>query len=299
MRQELEPSTIVRTSDFSGFAGLRVVIREKQDGSYGSGRRGTSFFLIGYRPGEERGRVTLRFQAQPAIGLLMTRASMALTRASVVIPAGQPFEADYVGAAGKMATFEIEPCFLAEVVRRAGIMAAKLERLPPARFLINERVDQLCSLLIRETEHQAPASSLYFEGLATALVIAVVSQTDVRLAEAGNLHVQHERIQKALAYIEANFRSKLTRSQMAAAAHLSDFHFSRLFRRLVGLSPEAYLLDCRLRYAQKLLVLHRPGSSIADVAAAAGFADQSHFGRQFRRVFGLSPHEFRQQREHK
>jgi AraC family transcriptional regulator len=293
MRQELEPSTIVQTSDFSGFAGLRVVIRQKQDATYGSGRCGTPFFLIGYRPGDERGPVTLRFQAQPAIELQMTRG------ASVIIPAGRPFEADYVGAAGKMATFEIEPCFLTEVVRRAGIMTPKLERLPPARFLINQRVDQLCSLLLRETERQAPLASAYFEGLATALVVAVVSQTDVRLPASGNLHVQNDRIQKALAYIEANFRAKLTRSQMAAAAHLSDFHFSRLFRRLVGLSPEAYLLDCRLRHAQKRLVLHGPGDSIADVAAEAGFADQSHFGRQFRRAFGLTPSQYARQQGHK
>ena len=294
MRQELEPSTIIRTSDFSGFAGLRVVIRQKKDGSYGSGRRGTSFFLIGYRPGEERGRVTLRFKTEPAAEIGMT-----LTRASVVIPAEQPFEANYAGAAGKVVTFEIEPRFLADVVRRAGIMPPKLERLPPARFLINQRVDQLCSFLMRETERQAPLASAYFEGLATALVVAVLSQTDVRLPEAGNLHVQHERIQKALAYIETHFRSKLTRSEMAAAAHLSDFHFSRLFRRLVGLSPEAYLLDCRLRYAQKLLVLLGPGGSIAEVAAEAGFADQSHFGRQFRRGFGLTPSQYLRQQEHK
>jgi AraC family transcriptional regulator len=102
-----------------------------------------------------------------------------------------------------------------------------------------------------------------------------------------------------LAYIETHFRSKLTRSEMAAAAYLSDFHFSRLFRRLVGLSPEAYLLDCRLRYAQKLLVLHGSGGSIAEVAAEAGFADQSHFGRQFRRGFGLTPSQYLRQQEHK
>jgi AraC family transcriptional regulator len=293
MRQELDPSHIVQTSDFNGFAGLRVVIRQKpKDGSYGSGSRGTSFFWIGYRPGEERGRTVFRFPAEPTREIRMTHVS-------AVVPPEQPFEVNYADAAGKVVTFEIQPRFLADVVRRAGIAPAKLERVPPARFLINQRVDQVCSLLMRETERQAPLASLYFEGLATALVIAVVSQTDVRLPEAGNLYVQNERIQKALAYIEANFRSKLTRAQMAAAAHLSDFHFSRLFRRLVGLSPEAYLLDCRLRYAQKRLVLHVPGSSIAEVAAEAGFADQSHFGRQFRRAFGLTPHEYRRQRAHK
>jgi AraC family transcriptional regulator len=293
MRQELYPSHIVQTSDFSGFGGLRVVIRQKpKEGSYGPGRRGSPFFWTGYRPGEERGRTPFRFQAESA-------AEVRMTRVSAVVPPEQPFELNYADAEGKVVTFEIEPRFLADVVRRAGIVPAKLERLPPARFLINQRVDQLCSLLMRETERQAPLGSLYFEGLATALVVAVVSQTDVRLPDAGNLYVQNERIQKALAYINANFRSKLTRAQMAAAAHLSDFHFSRLFRRLVGLSPEAYLLDCRLRYAQKRLVLYGPGGSIGEVAADAGFADQSHFGRQFRRAFGLTPSAFLRQQRHK
>jgi AraC-like DNA-binding protein len=67
--------------------------------------------------------------------------------------------------------------------------------------------------------------------------------------------VRDERIKKATVYIEEHFRSKLTRSQMAAAANLSTFYFSRLFRRHVGLSPEAYVLNCRLRYAAKLLAL--------------------------------------------
>jgi AraC-like DNA-binding protein len=237
--------------------------------------------------GEERGRTVFRFSAEPTREIRMTHVS-------AVVPPERPFELDYKDADGKVVTFEIQPRFLVDVVRRADIVPLKLERWPFPRFLVNQRVDQLCSLLTRETEDQTHLGSLYFEGLATSLVIAVVSQTDARLPEAGNLYVQNERIQKAVAYIEANFRSKLTRSQMAAAAHLSDFHFSRLFSRLVGLSPEAYLLDCRLRYAQKLLALGGSECSLAEVAADAGFFDQSHFSRQFRRVFGETPHEYRQ-----
>jgi hypothetical protein len=87
-------------------------------------------------------------------------------------------------------------------------------------------VDYLCFLLAQQTNNGAKLGKLYFESLATALVIAIVSQTDSRMAEAGNIYVQNERVQQALAYIESNIRSKLTLPEIAAAAQLSVSHFS-------------------------------------------------------------------------
>jgi hypothetical protein len=59
-------------------------------------------------------------------------------------------------------------------------------------------------------------------------------------------------------------------------------------RPRVAMSPRAYRIQHRLNAARRLL--HH--ETITDVAAALGFADQSHFGRQFRRAFGLTPGEF-------
>jgi AraC-like DNA-binding protein len=289
MRQELDPSTIVRTSDFTGFLGLRVIIREKpKEGSFSSGNRGISYFSIGYRPGPERGRTTFRFRGKKF-------AETRMTRVSAVIPPEQPFDVDYSNAAGRIATFEIEPRFLTEVAKRAAISSIKLMQLPPAGFLINQRVDYLCSLLMRETERGESMAPFYFESLAAALVVAVLSQTDARHPHAGNLYVQNERIQKAVAFIEANFRSKLTRAQIAAAAHLSENHLSGLFHSIVGLTAQEYILQCRLRFAENLLLLHGQPCSISEVAAEAGFSDQAHFSRHFRRFFGRTPQDYRHQ----
>jgi AraC-like DNA-binding protein len=289
MRQELDPSTSVRTSDFTGFLGLRVIIREKPKvESYSSGNRGTSYFLIGYRPGPERGSTIVRFRGKK---LAETR----MTRVSAVIPPEQPFDVNYSDAEGRIATFEIEPRFLTEVVRRAGISSIKLMQLPPPRFLINQRVDYLCSLLMRETERRESMAPFYFESLAAALVVAVLSQTDARHPNPRNLYVQNERIQKAIAFIEANFPSKLTRAQIAAAAHLSENHLSGLFHSIVGLTAQEYILQCRLRFAENLLLLHGQPCSISEVAAEAGFSDQAHFSRHFRRYFGRTPQDYRHQ----
>lgn len=132
----------------------------------------------------------------------------------------------------------------------------------------------------------------YFELLAKALIIAVTSQTDVRLPDAGNLYVQHERVQRAVSYLESNFQSKLTIQDLARISNLSPFHFSRLFTRFVGLSPHEYILSCRLQYSARLLRAH-PEYSIGDVALTSGFSDQSHFTRSFCHAFSKTPRAYR------
>jgi AraC family transcriptional regulator len=101
------------------------------------------------------------------------------------------------------------------------------------------------------------------------------------------------RIRRAVALVEANFAAKLSRQEMARAAGLSVSHFSKLFALCIGASPHQYLVRCRLRHAKKLLLTPEESLSLVDVAAEAGFADQAHFSRHFRRVYGVSPLVFR------
>src|SRR5262249_23550283 len=73
---------------------------------------------------------------------------------------------------------------------------------------------------------------------------------------------------------------------LAAIAGRSRFHFSRVFSRSVGLSPHRYIVHLRLRHAVELV--RRGHSSLAEIAAGTGFADQSHLARWVRRVHGVS-----------
>jgi AraC family transcriptional regulator len=101
------------------------------------------------------------------------------------------------------------------------------------------------------------------------------------------------RIRRAVALMEANFAAKLSREEMARAAGLSVSHFSKLFALCIGASPHQYLVRCRLRHAKKLLLKPEESLSLVDVASEAGFADQAHFSRHFRRAYGVSPLAFR------
>lgn len=83
---------------------------------------------------------------------------------------------------------------------------------------------------------------------------------------------------------------RLTLAEWSRVAGLTPFHFARRFRRAYGAAPHEYLLSLRIERARDLL---RTGAGIADAALAAGFADQSHLTRHFKRAVGVTPGRYR------
>jgi len=99
----------------------------------------------------------------------------------------------------------------------------------------------------------------------------------------------------ARAHIEAHCTEHVRIADLAAAAGVSVCHLVRQFTRYVGVPPHAYLIRRRLEHALRLL---REGASPCTVAYLAGFADQAHFTRQFRRAFGAPPGEYQRDALH-
>jgi AraC family transcriptional regulator len=80
--------------------------------------------------------------------------------------------------------------------------------------------------------------------------------------------------------------------QMAAAACLSAYYFARQFKRATGLPPNQYVLARRFERAQQLLQRNRD-RFLAELAARAGFSDQSQLTCHFKRLVGVTPGQFR------
>ena len=91
-------------------------------------------------------------------------------------------------------------------------------------------------------------------------------------------------------------RSRLAESisleELAKAAGLSPFHFARLFKAATGHPPHDYHIRLRVDRAQELLRTRAREWNLAAIASECGFADQSHFSRQFKRVVGITPGEY-------
>jgi len=99
------------------------------------------------------------------------------------------------------------------------------------------------------------------------------------------------RLRGVVEYVEEHLDTALTLEQMAAAAHLSVYHFARQFKAATGLPPHQYVILRRVERARQLL---QAGTdlSLAEVAAHAGFSDQSQFSHHFKRVVGVTPGQF-------
>lgn len=98
-------------------------------------------------------------------------------------------------------------------------------------------------------------------------------------------------VRRAIEYIHANLEGNVRLGNIADAAGMSVYHFSRTFRRVTGLAPHRYLTRARVERVKGLLLQSDHG--LAAIADEAGFTDQSHMSKAFRRMTGTSPAVFR------
>ena len=80
-------------------------------------------------------------------------------------------------------------------------------------------------------------------------------------------------------------------TSMASMAGMSSTQFNQRFRALFRMSPTEYLLKLRIETSRRLLT--RSQGSIAEIALEAGFCDQSHFTKRFRKATGMTPRQYR------
>lgn len=98
-------------------------------------------------------------------------------------------------------------------------------------------------------------------------------------------------VHRALDYIHANLAGNLRLEDIAGAARMSVFHFSRTFRKATGAGPHRYLVQVRVERVKALLISSDQG--LAAIADETGFSDQSHMSKVFKKFTGMSPRTFR------
>jgi AraC family transcriptional regulator, regulatory protein of adaptative response / methylated-DNA-[protein]-cysteine methyltransferase len=104
------------------------------------------------------------------------------------------------------------------------------------------------------------------------------------------MELDYARIEKAIRYLDENFRRQPALAEVAAAVGLSDYHFQRLFRRWAGVSPKRFLQFLTAEYARDLL---RESWTVLDTAYEAGLSGPGRLHDLLVGVDGVTPGEAR------
>lgn len=150
-------------------------------------------------------------------------------------------------------------------------------------------------LLLRSELHKGGGwvGQLYVESLANVLAVHLLRRYStvrprIALYEGG---LGDRKILQISEYIHAHLDQPIKLADLADVAGMSQFHFSRMFKQSMGISPHQYLLQQRVEQAKRLL----KGSklAIAEIALQCGFNSQSHLSKHFREAIGMTPSDYR------
>ncbi len=101
----------------------------------------------------------------------------------------------------------------------------------------------------------------------------------------------YKRIESAINYINENFKQQPSLDEIAAAVHMSPFHFQKLFTDWAGVSPKKFLQYISVNYAKKLLQV--PQANLFDVAFETGLSGTSRLHDLFVNIEGMTPAEYK------
>ena len=165
-------------------------------------------------------------------------------------------------------------------LERLGACSASIDE---PRYFTTGDAPRLALRLYRERRMEDTASPLVVEGLVLELMgLASRRRVDDR---------GPDRLDRAKDFLHAHFAEPVGLMDTAAAAGMHPVFLAREFRRRVGRSVGEYVRELRVEFARAELAASE--ATVAEIATAAGFFDQSHFSRTFKRATGVTPAEYR------
>jgi AraC family transcriptional regulator len=167
-------------------------------------------------------------------------------------------------------------------------MQREIELIP--QFAIDDPVIQQLALALRtEIQTGCMSGKLYGELLGTALAARLVQNYAVGkpAIEFRANGLAQSQLKRVIDYMKANLTQDLSILDLATLTNMSESHFSRSFKRSVGIAPYQYLMQQRVERAKQLL--KQQAISISDIALDCGFANQTHLTKVFRQMTGMTP----------
>jgi AraC family transcriptional regulator len=256
-----------------GESGVFVLNARFQGGMHFSGkpRRHHIFFQVSEQAHFECRIADRTLSHQPPTGSL------------AICPTGADYVADANGSVEAIVV-AIDPGKLALAAAEGSALDAQLiERFSGYDHALLDFARDLAS----ESANGHPNGPLFWNEIASAFIDGLLLRHTAGFDDRVRGTLGKDVLQRLRDYIMAHLDEPIEVAALAGIAGRSEFHFTRVFTRSVGITPHRYVVHQRLRHAVELMRDGRPG--LAEIASSTGFADQSHLSRWVRRVHGVSP----------
>lgn len=166
-------------------------------------------------------------------------------------------------------------------------LAGRARSLPFVRHG-HSKDPRLAKAVLRAVEDfRRPLEALEADDVVLGIAEALLALDDSAVSKSQRATGVTAAIRRARVLLDGAGPARVTSRSLEDETGLTRFEVARQFRRAFGTSPYRYHLMRRLEWSRERL--RDPGARLADIAVDAGFADQAHFTRQFRRTFGFAP----------
>jgi AraC family transcriptional regulator len=209
-----------------------------------------------------------------------------------LIPAGVSHRCNW-NSSVQFGILAIEPTLLQQVGQE-WVNPDRIELMPQFMSAADPLIQAIFSTLKAELEISGIGGHLLIDSLKAALAIHLLRNycTTVPKLSSYSKRLSSAQLNLVTNYINADLHKDLKLIELSAIAQLSPYHFLRLFKQSMGITPYQYILQQRIKKAKDLL--QHSKLSIAEIAVQTGFSDQSHLTKCFKRSTGLTPKQLLQ-----
>ena len=185
-----------------------------------------------------------------------------------------------------------------DIVRQWGKSAQEVRQILDAvgrkSFFVRVEECPAIAALIRaifvEMQHRSAHYRECVRGMAYALLFEIARFNDMGEGQSAGKSISLQ-LGSAIEYVDKNYPNNFKIADLANECHMSETHFRRIFQEKMNMTPVEYVNFVRVRKACELI--DKTDISMEDVAEKVGFVTPSTFNRNFRRIIGTSPYQWK------
>lgn len=158
-------------------------------------------------------------------------------------------------------------------------------------------LSSLVHMILAETRRKDELYKESIRGLTLSLLINIARIYKDSTVMPENIRQKNgfEQVRPAIEYIRDHYNTPMKIAKLASECHMSESHFRRVFEENISMTPVEYLNQIRVRKACDLI--RKTGSSMEEICVKVGFTTTSTFNRNFKRITGSSPYQWKKQPE--